>query len=75
MSCGGTDWATADPAIKKNEERDETLMKIPPKFVQVTVPRWVASLPEIAQVLVGHQGIGSANSQKPVLLGSRKTRN
>jgi hypothetical protein len=39
-------------------------MKTEPKFVQLVVPRWVASLPENPKLLVGHQYIGLGESAK-----------
>src|SRR5579862_9070901 len=41
------------PRKQKNEERDETLMKARPKFVQVAIPHWVRSLVENKKLLVG----------------------
>src|ERR1700739_787604 len=39
-------------------------MKTQSKFVQGIVPRWIASLPENAMLLAGHQCIGQGESTK-----------
>ena len=55
--CGGRN--------EKKEERAETLVEIRPTFVQVAIPRWVASLLENAKLLVGHKCMRLGESANP----------